>query len=423
MTTADIIRCTYLIESPYPPEQAAGMVAAAMSAGTFTRVPGETEALKRRFSAAVDSVRALETVELPTLPYREAVSQPHHRAEVVITVPLDVTGTELATLLAVVAGGVMELKELSGIRLVDIELPPAFADAHPGPQFGVAGTRRLTNVHDRPVIASIIKPNVGLLPEQTAAIVRTLAEAGVDFIKDDEKMTNPPYSTVEQRVAAVMAVIHDVAARTGKPVMYAFNVSSDDPEQMVRRHDAVVQAGGTCVMVNINQVGYAGVRYLRQRCSLPIHAHRNGWGMLTRCPLLGLEFNAYNKFWRLVGVDQLHVNGIRNKYWESDDSVVNAVSQCLTPLFAPADRVLPVIGSGMWAGQLPDTYRLTGTADFMYIAGGGIQGHPGGPAAGVESLKQAWEAAVRGLSLDDYAADHPALRQALDKFGKKTATA
>lgn len=426
MTNSDTIRCTYLIESPYLPDRAASIVAAAMSAGTFTKVPGETEALKQRFSASVEQVEPLETVDLAALPYRDAAALgacPHYRARVVIAVPLDVTGTELATLLAVVLGGVTELKELSGIRLLDIELPPAFEHAHPLPQFGVDGTRRLTGVYGRPIIASIIKPNVGLLPEQTAEMVQSLAEAGVDFIKDDEKMTNPPYSPVAKRVEAVMAIINRAADRSGKKAMYAFNISSDDPDQMVRHHDTVAKAGGTCVMVNINQAGYAGVKYLRQRSSLPIHAHRNGWGMMTRAPLLGLEFNAYNKFWRLVGVDQLHVNGLRNKYWESDESFVNAARQCLIPLFSPQDRVLPVVGSGMWAGQLPDTYSRTGTTDFMYICGGGIQGHPGGAAAGVLSLMQAWEAAVRGVPLADYARDHIELQQALDKFGKKTAQA
>ncbi|MCC7208043.1 MAG: ribulose 1,5-bisphosphate carboxylase [Anaerolineae bacterium] len=420
----DAIRCTYYVESPFPPDKAASVMAATLSAGTFTKVPGETEALTRRFSATVESVCPLDTTTRPALPYGNTPptdGAPHYRAEVRLRVPLDVTGTDFATVLAVVAGGVTELKELSGVRLMDLDLPHAFAHAHPGPQFGVEGTRRLTNVYNRPLMASIIKPNVGLTPEQTAAIVRTLAEAGVDFVKDDEKMTSPPYSTVAARVQAVMAVIHDVAARTGKQTLYAFNISADDPDTLVRHHDTVLKAGGACVMVNINHIGYAGVKFLRKHSQLPIHAHRNGWGALTRSPFLGMSFNAYNKIWRLVGVDHLHVNGIRNKYWESDESVVNAIGQCLTPLFSPADRLLPVVGSGMWAGQLPDTYRLTQTTDFMYICGGGIQGHPGGPGAGVKSLHQAWEAAMAGITLDDYAATHPELRQALERFGQRKA--
>jgi ribulose-bisphosphate carboxylase large chain len=417
----DMIRCTYYIESPYPPEKAAAFMSAAMSAGTFTRVPGETEALRQRFSAQVETVRPLDTASNPYLHYRDIKpeTQTYYRAEVVIAVPLDITGTELATVMAVIAGGVTELKELSGIRLLDIELPAAFSEAHPGPQFGVEGTRRLAQAYDRPIFASIIKPNFGLTPDQTAAIVRQLAEAGVDFVKDDEKMTNPPYSTIAMRVAAVMPVIEQVADQTGKKTMYAFNISSDDPDQMLRHHDAVLAAGGTCVMVNINHIGYAGVRHLRQHSQLPIHAHRNGWGMLTRAPLLGMNFAAYNKLWRLVGVDQLHVNGLRNKYWETDESVIDALKHCLTPLFKTEDRLLPVVGSGMWAGQLPETYARAQSADFMYIAGGGIQGHPGGPAAGVRSLMQAWEAAIQGVTLETYAGDHAELRQALEHFGKK----
>jgi ribulose-bisphosphate carboxylase large chain len=45
----------------------------------------------------------------------------------------------------------------------------------------------------------------------------------------------------------------------------------------------------------------------------------NGWGMMNRHPLLGIEFPpwAYQVLWRLAGVDQLHVNGIANKFWEA----------------------------------------------------------------------------------------------------------
>ena len=53
-----------------------------------------------------------------------------------------------------------------------------------------------------PIIASIIKPSLGLTPDQTAEVVRTLCEAGVDFIKDDEKMMSPAYSPFEARVDA-----------------------------------------------------------------------------------------------------------------------------------------------------------------------------------------------------------------------------
>lgn len=53
--------------------------------------------------------------------------------------------------------------------------------------------------------------------------------------------------------------------------------------------------------------------------------------MLTRYPLLGMDFTAYQKLWRMAGVDQLHVNGLNNKFWEPDDSVVRSIKACVTP--------------------------------------------------------------------------------------------
>lgn len=421
----DRILARYLIETPHAIEHALDKMLGLQSTGTFTSVPGETDTLKRRFAIEITSVTPLEPAGQPSLPawdYRTPISADtrFNRAEVELAIPLALTETDLTTVLATVAGGIFGLSEVSGLRLLDLAFPPVFGAAHPGPQFGVDGTRRLTGVYDRPIIASIIKPNVGLTPEQTAAIVRELVEAGVDFIKDDEKMTSPAYSPLSARVDAVMRVIREAADRTGKQVMYAFNISSDDPETMVRGHDTVLAAGGTAVMVSIAQVGLAGVKYLRQRCQLPIHGHRNGWDILTRHPALGLDFRAWHRFYRLAGVDQIHVNGLRNKFWEDDASVIRSLNACLEPMFDTADRVLPVVGSGMWAGQVPDTYRRTGGAvDWLYIAGGGIQGHPDGAGAGVVSIMQAWEAARAGIPLEDYAADRDELRRALEKFGAK----
>ncbi len=55
---------------------------------------------------------------------------------------------------------------------------------------GIKGCRQLTNVENRPLIGTIIKPSIGLTPEQTAEMVKTLAGAGIDFIKDDELLSS-----------------------------------------------------------------------------------------------------------------------------------------------------------------------------------------------------------------------------------------
>ena len=198
--------------------------------------------------------------------------------------------------------------------------------------------------------------------------------------------------------------------------MYAFNLSGE-VDEMLSRYEYIVKSGGTCAMVSINSVGLSAVKKVCGPGELAIHAHRNGWGMLTRHPLLGISFKAYQAFWRLAGVDQLHVNGIDNKFWESNDSVVEAIQSCLVP-FGSQQPLLPVVSSGQWGGQAFETWRRTHTPDLLYMAGGGIMAHPMGPAAGVTSLQQAWQGAMDGLTLQEAAAIYPEFNASVQKFGK-----
>ena len=417
----DRILATYFVETPYPVERAAEVIAGEQSSGTFVAVPGETPELKARFGARVERITLLDTVETPSLPGcrpPKETSGPlrYQRAEIVLSFPFENMGANLPTLSATVCGNLYELSDHSGLRLLDLELPDAFAQVYPGPQFRIEGTRRLAGVYDRPIIGTIIKPSVGLSPAQTAELVKELAEAGLDFVKDDELMADPPHSPLKERVAAVMRVVNDHADRTGKKVMVAFNIS-DEVDAMKRHHDTVLAAGGTCIMLSLNHVGFAAASHIRNHSQLPIHGHRNGWGLYTRCPELGIAFPAYQKLWRLAGVDHIHVNGLQNKFWEPDDSVVTSIHACLTPMFGGYEA-MPVVSSGQWAGQAPETYRRAGTTDLMYLAGGGIMAHPGGPGAGVASIRQAWEAAVQDDPLETYAETHPELRDALLKFSK-----
>lgn len=398
-------------------------MAGEQSTGTFVRVPGETDELRERHAARVEQIIELGTVDAPSLsgsglPKRGSGSVVRQTAEVLLSWPLANLGTSLPNLLATVAGNLFELKPFSGLKLLDIMLPPAFLDAYQGPQFGVQGTRQLTGVFGRPVIGTIIKPSVGMTPQQTAAHARMLAEAGVDFIKDDELQADGPHCPFEQRAAAVLRVLSEYAEKTGKRPMYAANVTGEI-DQMLRRHDLVVASGGTCIMVSLNSIGLPAMTMLRRHSRVAIHGHRNGWGMFSRSHATGMSFIAYQKLWRLAGIDHVHVNGLRNKFCEEDASVIASARECLTPMFAPPHQpctVMPVFSSGQSARQVHDTYAALGSMDLIYACGGGILAHPAGSAAGVRSLHQAWEAAASHIPLAEYANAHAELRGALEAF-------
>lgn len=419
MNRNDCVVMTYLIECDGDPQSFASKIASDQSTGTFVDLPGETPELKARVAARVLDVRELPPISVPSIP-QNASGPSYRRAEADIAFPIEAVGDDLSALMTITIGGVFSIRGFTGIRVLRMQLPHAFGASYPGPQFGIAGTRRLTGVFDRPLIGTIIKPALGLRPNETAEMVSELIASGVDFIKDDEKLCGPPYSPLEERVRAIMPLIKDHEQRTGKKVMYAFNISHVDPDVMMRNHDVVADAGGNAAVININSIGQGAFLFLRRRSRLALHAHRNGWDILTRHPGLGMNFSVYQQYWRLLGVDQFQINGIGSKYWEPDGSFVQSFHDLVAPFTSAGEKPMPVVCSGQWGGQAPETYRRTGrTLDLLYLCGGGVVSHPDGPGAGVKAVRQAWEAACEGVDLDSYAQNHPELKQALAKFGKR----
>jgi len=410
--TSPRIHATYWLETGDDPRRAAEVIAGEQSSGTFLKLATETAALKERSGARVERLDILGTSREPSLPGGMPASV-YTQCHLELSWPLDNLGPCLPTLMSTIAGNLYELRQVSGLRLLDLTLPDAFARAYPGPAFSMSGTRALCGVQQGPLIGTIIKPSVGLSPQETAEQVRQLVAGGIDFIKDDELQADGPHCPFNERVVEVMRVVNDAADRQGRKVMVAFNITGEI-DQMQRRHDWVLQHGGTCVMVCVNSVGLSGMTAIRRHSQLPLHAHRAGWGYLSRSPALGWDFRPWQKLWRLAGADHLHVNGLRNKFSEPDEVVVEAARSVQQPLFADqAMQAVPVFSSAQTGLQAHDTYAALGNDDLIVTAGGGIFGHPQGVAAGVTALREAWEAARRGQSLQEAATDRPALRAAL----------
>jgi ribulose-bisphosphate carboxylase large chain len=409
----------FFVESSYPIERVSEVIAGEQSSGTFISLPGESAELKERSRARVVSVKPLAEVSTPSLHSefldRRNPSDRFYRGEVTIAFPTANIGTNIPAMLTTIAGNLFELGEVSGLRVLDLDLPERFAADFQGPQFGIKGTRQSCGVHGRPIIGTIIKPSIGLSAEQTANIADELCAGGIDFMKDDELLIDPTYASFDSRLKAVMPVLHKHADRLGRMPMYAINISGS-VDEMLYRHDAVLEAGGTCVMLCLNWVGHSAVEHIRKHSQVAIHGHRNGWGAFTRHPQLGFSFEVYQKIWRLAGIDHLHVNGIQSKFWEPDESVISSALSCLRP-FSGIQPIVPVFSSGQWAGQAPALYDKLQSVDLMHLAGGGIIGHPHGTEAGVQSMREGWDAAIQGVALESYAQGRPALAAALEKFG------
>jgi ribulose-bisphosphate carboxylase large chain len=410
--TASRIHATYWLETGDDPQRAAEAIAGEQSSGTFLALARETRELKERAGARIERLEILDSAATPSLPTPVRAAR-YTRCTLELSWPLANLGPSLPNLLATIAGNLFELRQVTGLRITGLSLPPDFAAAYPGPAFGIEGTRRLAGVVKGPLIGTILKPSVGLGPEETAAEVRALIDGGIDFIKDDELQSDGPHCPFDERVRAVMREVRAGEQRHGKKAMFAFNLTGE-LDQMKRRHDLVLAEGGTCVMASLNAVGLVGMLALRRHAALPIHAHRNGWGVLSRHPALGWDYAPWQQIWRLAGADHLHVNGLSNKFSESDASVIDAARAVLAPLWPEAPMgAMPVFSSGQTGLVAAATRAAVGGDDLIFAAGGGIFGHPRGVAAGVAALRQAWDAAALGVRLAEHARTHAELRDAL----------
>jgi ribulose-bisphosphate carboxylase large chain len=132
---------------------------------------------------------------------------------------------------------------------------------------------------------------------------------------------------------------------------------------------------------------------------------------------LGISFTCLTKLFRLSGADQTHCGAISGKLYETDEEVYDNIRTC-THEFGNIAPSTPVSSGGQWAGKAAINKRKIGHVDFIHLAGGGIYAHPGGAEAGARSVRQAWEAVLSGIDVEEYAKDHEALAQAIAHFGK-----
>ena len=125
----------------------------------------------------------------------------HRVCDAAIRYPVEIFEPgNIAQYLSVFAGNLFGLGQLETVRLLDVEFPDTLVAPFHGPKFGMAGVRRLVGTTKRPHVGTIIKPKVGLSPEDTARVAYEAAIGGVDLIKDDETLTNQAFCPIVDRV-------------------------------------------------------------------------------------------------------------------------------------------------------------------------------------------------------------------------------
>jgi 2,3-diketo-5-methylthiopentyl-1-phosphate enolase len=405
----DYLLATYYIELPAEADilAKAASYAVGQTIGTWVEVPGVTAEMRDRHLGRVVKVLEAPPVDLGTQ------SQETSGYFMQIALPTVNIGPSIPMLLATAIGN--DVSTSVQAKLVDLEVPDSMAEELVGPRFGIEGVRKLVGVHDRPLVLNMIKPCTGLTPEAGAQIFYETALGGVDLIKDDELMGNPSFSPVVDRVKAYLAAGERARDETGRDVVYFPNVT-DRADRMIDTARRAVDAGARGVMCAYASVGYGGLQALSEVVGVPILAHYAAAGPYFEGPGTGMSAPlALGLLPRLAGGDLAITITPYGGYPLRRLQYLKMIQQLTLPRPHVAP-VFPVIGGGVHPGTV-ETYMGELGNDIVLGAGGAIQGHPDGAAAGADAMRQAIDAVMSGQRVVDAAQEHPELAHALEKFG------
>jgi ribulose-bisphosphate carboxylase large chain len=335
-----------------------------------------------------------------------------YRFNATIYYPYGNFGTKIPNLLTAVCGeGVFHAPDVAAVRLLDIDFPESFLSDFQGPQFGVAGVRELLGVFDRPLTFGVIKPNVGLPPEPFAELGYQAWLGGLDVAKDDEQLGDVAWSSVDERSRRLGALRKQAEAETGEKKAYLCNIT-DEVDRLLAQHDLAVANGATMVMINGMTTGFSAIRMLRKHAKVPLVSHFDFMGPYIQLPWFGVKDKVFTKIQRMAGYDVLIYPGLDSRLKTTKEDVLENAEACLGEL-GSLKTMLPVPAGSQWAGSLGELHELLGTVNFGIVPGRAVFGHPLGPKGGAMSLRQGWEAAAKGIRLEEYAKDHQELALAI----------
>ncbi len=390
--------CDYKVRSDLPIETAGARIAEEESTGTWTRPTTLTDDIYRKYGAKVvmaegNSVR----IGYPAVDFSGKIGG-------------------VPQILSIIAGNLFGLESLQGVRLEDIQIPKIIADRYPGPQFGISGLRKLLNRPKKPLVGTIVKPKIGLPPEEFADYVYEAGCGGLTNSKDDETLVDQDFCPLEERVNVVSEKL-DILKEEGHLMIHAHNISTSAHE-ILDAADVALDNGARQLMVDVFTVGFSGVQALAEDTSIdvPIHVHRAMHGAFTRNPEHGIAMPVVCKLVRTVGGDSFHIGTYGTGKMHANITEELRSKDALTDKMHSTPRTIPVSSGGLHPGHMTELMGKSGN-DVQIQAGGGVSGHPDGVRAGAKALIQAVDAAFDGIPLEEYSSSHIELKKALEWWG------
>lgn len=405
------VTATYFLETGVDTDvvKKISSIAVEQTTGTWVAVPEETPEVRERHVARVTGI-----YEVPGNEFEVPCNQTSRQFVFQLAYPAVNFGPQIPMLLSTIIGNI----SMSGkLKLLDIKFPREFLEGFQGPKFGVEGVRQILGVEERPLLNNMIKPCTGYTPEVGAKLFERAVRGGVDIVKDDELIADPPFCPRLERVKLYMEAARQVYEETGHRVLYAANVT-DGAGKVLDNAKRAIDAGVNAIMINYLTVGISALQALAEDpdVNVPILAHLDFAGTMYESPVSGLSSHlVLGKLARLAGADIVVYPSpygkfplLRERYLE--------IGHHLSGEWCHIKRAFPMPGGGVMPNCVPAIIKDLGF-DCILGAGGAIHGHPMGPVAGAMAMRQAIDATVKGISLGRAAKEKPELLAAIDAWG------
>lgn len=342
-------------------------------------------------------------------------------------------GGNVQNILTYIAGNIYGMSTVKGLKLLDVWFPPKFLKRFDGPKVNIEDVRRYLKVKDRPILGTIIKPKIGLNPDQFASATYEFWRGGGDFVKFDEPQADQDFCPFTKTVDRIAKVMEKVYKETGLRKIMSFNISSPDFDTMIKRADYVVKKmprGSFCFLIDGITAGWMALQTVRRRYpNVFLHFHRAGHGAFTRDEnSFGFSVLVLSKFARLAGASGMHTGtaGIGKMAGSKSEDIVaahmiqkrKAKGHFFEQDWGGMRATAPIASGGLNPLKLQPFIKAMGNVDFITTMGGGVHGHPRGTRGGATALVQACEAWQKKVPLKTYAKDHIELMEAIGQYGK-----
>lgn len=277
----------------------------------------------------------------------------------------DLCANELTQLMNVIYGNI---SIQPGIKVVNLQLPTISKEIFPGPSYGIEGIRSIHQVHDRPFLATALKP-MGLDTKSLSKMAYELALGGIDIIKDDHGLSNQHFAPFTERVKYCCEAVQNANSKTGLNCGYYPNITSPFAT-FVENAFFAQENGASGLLISPGLMGWDAVSWLRHNgVKLPAMSHPTFHGTYIVDPKIGFSHGVhYGSLMRLAGYDSSVFPYQGGRFSFTHDECQEIMTGCLEQ-FSKYPPILPAPGGGMKLERIDEIIRFFGLDCILLIGG------------------------------------------------------